>query len=194
MSSILTALKKLEQDKAARIPTPLDLGSDIVRPASSRPVRTSHRTISLLLAFACGAGLAYLHAMRGPAIVPHGPAAQQSQPHPRETGQTVPLAAPVQPRPAAHGATIVTPPSSHAQKGPTLPATDAQPGRPAPRLSVDGIAYHMESAESLAIVNGVTVYVGAVVEGARVEEIGKDRIRFSYGGERFEVPLGASNR
>jgi hypothetical protein len=52
----------------------------------------------------------------------------------------------------------------------------------------------MESAESLAIVNGVTVYVGAVVEGARVEEIGKDRIRFSYGGERFEVPLGASNR
>jgi hypothetical protein len=37
------------------------------------------------------------------------------------------------------------------------------------------------------------VYVGAVIEGAKVEEIGKDRIRFSYGGESFEVPLGNSN-
>ena len=58
---------------------------------------------------------------------------------------------------------------------------------------MDGIAYHFGSADSLAVVNGTTVYAGAMVEGAKVEEIGKDRIRFNYEGEKFEIPLGKSN-
>jgi hypothetical protein len=32
-----------------------------------------------------------------------------------------------------------------------------------------------------------------VIEGARVEEIQKDRVRFSRGGERFEIILDKSN-
>jgi general secretion pathway protein B len=46
----------------------------------------------------------------------------------------------------------------------------------------------------VAVVNGIPVSNGSVVEGARVEDIQRDRVRFSYGGERFEVTLGKTNR
>jgi hypothetical protein len=76
---------------------------------------------------------------------------------------------------------------------PVVAVTPAAPAKRIPTLRVDGIAYHFGSADSLGVVNGTTVYAGAIVEGAKVEEIGKDRIRFNFEGERFEVPLGKSN-
>ncbi len=67
----------------------------------------------------------------------------------------------------------------------------ATPARPA--FKVDGIAFQDGGAESLAMVNGITVSKGSVIEGARVEEIQKDRVRFSRGGEKFDVILDKLN-
>jgi len=61
-----------------------------------------------------------------------------------------------------------------------------------PVLKVHGIAFQ-DGAESAAVVNGVTVSNGSVIEGARVEEIQKDRVRFSRGGETFDIILDKSN-
>lgn len=58
-----------------------------------------------------------------------------------------------------------------------------------PVLRVMGIAYNDSGANSVAIVNGTPVSVGAQIDGAKVEEILKDKVRFSYGGERFDVML-----
>jgi len=61
-----------------------------------------------------------------------------------------------------------------------------------PVLKVNGIAFQ-DGADSVAVINGVTVSNGSVIEGARVEEIQKDRVRFSRGGERFDIILDKSN-
>lgn len=128
----------------------------------------------------------------------HKPGVQTAPLRTRPPKQASPLP------PAARSATKTPPAASPAATrrpvtaAPQAPPSPAAPPAPTqgrmPALRVDGIAYHMGSAESLAVVNGVAVYAGATIEGARVEEIEKDRIRFSYGGEKFEVPLGKSSR
>ena len=64
----------------------------------------------------------------------------------------------------------------------------------APSLKVDGIAFQDEGTDRVAIVNGVSVSNGSVIGGAKVEDIQKDWVRFSYGGEKFDVALGKSTR
>jgi general secretion pathway protein B len=68
------------------------------------------------------------------------------------------------------------------------PLAAALPGPPA--LNVTGIGWQKGNADRLAVVNGRAVSEGAVIEGARVEEIFPDRVRFSFGGKAFDVPLG----
>lgn len=77
------------------------------------------------------------------------------------------------------------------------PAISAVPPSAAPLkiavLKVDGIAFQDGTAEGVAVVNGVAVSKGSEIEGARVEEIQKDRVRFSRGAEKFEIILDKSN-
>jgi type II secretory pathway component PulC len=61
-----------------------------------------------------------------------------------------------------------------------------------PVLKVHGIAFQ-DGAESVAVINGIAVSKGSVIEGARVEEILKDRVRLSRGGETFEIILDKMN-
>jgi hypothetical protein len=61
-----------------------------------------------------------------------------------------------------------------------------------PVLKVHGIAFQ-DGAESLAVINGITVSNGSVIEGAKVEEIKKDRVRLNRGGETFEIVLDKLN-
>jgi general secretion pathway protein B len=63
-----------------------------------------------------------------------------------------------------------------------------------PALTVSGIAFQDGSNDNMAIINGIAVSRGATVEGVRVEDIQKDRVRFSHSGEKFEVLLNKSNR
>jgi hypothetical protein len=222
MSSILKALKKLEEEKSARTPDALKIDTEILRGGS--PSRFPYRNVTLLavLFFVCGSALTYLYVKRGahpagnqagnltPRAVQHPPAATeeslkimpaeggssaivQVEP-PRSQSKIAPATVP-HAKPSRHSR--ATAPAVTGQPKPDAVATPAAPpAAPAkriPTLRVDGIAYHFGSADSLAVVNGNTVYAGAIVEGAKVEEIGKDRIRFNYEGERFEVPLGKSN-
>jgi general secretion pathway protein B len=62
-----------------------------------------------------------------------------------------------------------------------------------PPLKVTGIAWRKDNSERLAIVNGLPVAEGASVGGARVTEIFPDRVRFSLNDRTFDVPLGNSS-
>lgn len=85
---------------------------------------------------------------------------------------------------------LVKQPQIHPANGPSATAVAPQQSSPKrPVLSVLGIAYHDAGTNSVAIVNGSPVAVGSTVDGAKVEEIQKDRVRFSYNNERFEVQL-----
>lgn len=66
--------------------------------------------------------------------------------------------------------------------------------RTVPVLRVNGIAFQNRGTDSLAIVNGVTVTKGAVIEGVAVDDVRNDRVLFRYNGEPFEILLGQSNQ
>ncbi|MHB8058210.1 MAG: general secretion pathway protein GspB [Desulfuromonadaceae bacterium] len=66
--------------------------------------------------------------------------------------------------------------------------------RTVPSLRVNGIAFQNNGAESVVIVNGMTVAKGATIEGATVDDVRNDRVIFRYNGELFEILLGQSNR
>ena len=82
------------------------------------------------------------------------------------------------------------PPEPKPVSSPATPATAALPAKPL--LKVHGIAFQ-DGADSMAVINGKTVSNGSMIEGVRVEEILKDRVRFSRGGERFEIILDKSD-
>jgi len=64
----------------------------------------------------------------------------------------------------------------------------------APNLRVNGIAFQNSSADSMAIVNGIPVSSGSIIEGVTVEEVQNDRVLFRRNLEKFEIRLGQSNR
>jgi general secretion pathway protein B len=67
------------------------------------------------------------------------------------------------------------------------------PPHAASDLKVSGIAWQKESTSRLAVVNGVPVSQGAVVVGAKIEEILPDRVRFTRDSRSFEVFLGKTS-
>lgn len=77
----------------------------------------------------------------------------------------------------------------HAQH---VPVTSRRLNQPvSSQLTVNGIALS-DGEKRKAIVNGVMVSVGAVIEGARVEDIQEHRVFFSRGGRSFVVTVGNS--
>lgn len=94
--------------------------------------------------------------------------------------------------------TTVRPPGSGISEKSSEPSATEKKALPAaakvPTLRVNGIAFQNSAADSMAIVNGVPVSSGSLIEGSTVEEIRKDRVLFQYDGEKFEIQLGQSNR
>jgi general secretion pathway protein B len=110
----------------------------------------------------------------------------------------VPEKTPPSPRPVARQPRTdpaeTAPRTAPPESKPVAPAVPLAPVATAvkPQLKVHGIAFQ-DGADSMAVINGVTVSNGYVIEGARVEEILKDRVRFSRGAEKFEIILDKSN-
>lgn len=238
MSSILKALKKLEDEKTSRFPDSLNIDSDILKSShESRKMSPLAALLLLLLMFGGGAGAAYF-IMKGNAkqpvtaapqpitvvtATPSSPVAPQAAkpaaPSAAKPAVAKPVAAPVQKKPSAvtaqkalpkKAATVAakppgakpSPARSTAQRSSdkALPAADtgSRSELPAsaavPTLRVNGIAFQNNSADSMAIINGIPVSNGSTVEGATVEEIKRDRVVFQRSGEKFEVKLGQANR
>jgi hypothetical protein len=78
------------------------------------------------------------------------------------------------------------------QRATSLPATPTS--KHVPALRVTGIAFQDDSSGSVAMINGEPFSKGGIVNGVTVEEIYKNRVKFSYNGSLFEVPLGQSNQ
>lgn len=207
MSSILKALKKLEDEKTARRRDPFNIDAEILR--DDRPPRNSLLGVSLLagLLFICGGGATYLY-MQRTGGTPSG------SPAPSPPAATVPAATPPENGARAESGRLrskrradnPSSPSAASRKQLAKAPTGAKPDQPvpaalrpaaagmAPSIKVNGIAFQDGGADSVAVVNGIPVSGGSVIEGARVEEIRRDRVRFSRDGETFEVLLGGSNR
>lgn len=231
MSSILKALKKLEDEKTTRRPDALKIDSDILRLDSPQRYSVTGIVLAAVLLFAGGSIATYLYLKQDSSQVVSGSrdkteVTKGNQPSPQlpvsvpndikteklpESIEIVPAKRsepkkavlpnqqkfPVVAKPHSNSAVLKNTPTKQEAKIiiPALTTVQA----PAvtisvPTLRVNGIAFQDGAADSVAIINGVPVSSGAIIEGVRVEVIQKDRVRFSYKGEIFDIPLGKSNR
>jgi general secretion pathway protein B len=78
----------------------------------------------------------------------------------------------------------------------TLKLPEQTPGRSttAPlSLRISGIIWSEEPSKRIAVINGVTLTEGSVIEGVRVVEIYPTRVRLVHNDRPFEIPLGVSH-
>lgn len=220
MSSILKALKRLEEDKAERLDAPVDIARDILRQTR----KTSHPAPRQLLVLVVG-GLVVVAG--GLFLLDQWHSTRASEPlaqaEPAVSPPPPPVIAPVEERPIVPPAVPgepeivevqMSPPPVARPKEPPIraaapaakatatpktpvPVPSAQPVpvavvEPAawPPLAVSGIAFQTEREARLAVVNDLPVMEGTLIEGAQVEEILADRVRFAWKGRTFEVLLG----
>ncbi|HEY6871459.1 MAG TPA: general secretion pathway protein GspB [Geobacteraceae bacterium] len=218
MSSILEALRKLEEEKAAR----RGVGGAIAGKVTATSRRGRRRPAWLvpagMAAVAVVAVLATYAAMGGFSPRPGGSVAGKvpepasvtvTVPAPRVDAQAGMQSDPPRVRPQSPvrreaGAGADAPQLSAAAKHSSIPSpsrpetTPAQAAPPPetaastapPELNVTGIAWQKDSASRLAVVNGASIAEGASISGARVKEILPDRIIFSFNNKEFEVYLG----
>ena len=232
MSSILKALKKLEDDKATRRPDELRIDAEILRPDIHPKFTSTGVILTYLLLLAGGSGATYMYMKHGKAPEPGSSkspviSSRQSQANVSDASNIKteqPPAAVVivpanqnktkkkeTPEPHQPPMSIRTAPETGIKTPAKLlvapkpvdvtKAPQAKPPRPSttdfksmPAIRVNGIAFQDRSADSMAIINGVPVTNGSVIDGVKIEEINKNKVIFSYNGERFEIQLGQSNR
>ncbi|ABK99379.1 hypothetical protein [Pelobacter propionicus] len=221
MSSILKALKKLEQETAAARHEPLRIDAEILRTAPANRISPTAIALAAALLFVCGGTVTYIymsgnrHAPPPPqrAMSPRSSVAEVPRP-PALSPATValpysarldrnaasaPLRGPFTPRSRPSGQQLHT--TAGDSEGNTrysatekpLAASHADSTPPVPTLRVDGIAFQ-DGAEGVAVVNGVPVSKGSSIEGVRVDEVQRDRVLFSHGGRKIEVLMGTSTR
>jgi len=58
---------------------------------------------------------------------------------------------------------------------------------PSPSLNISAIVWYEEPSKRFAMINGLIIAEGAVVEGMKVEEIYPDRVRFLQNGQHLEI-------
>jgi general secretion pathway protein B len=217
MSSILEALKKLEDEKAARRSGSANLAGKVARTGRKPRPSSPWLVPGVLLAVAAISVLITYAVMSRTPSPSSGPAPMQVQ---RKADQPSTGPLPVTPLPAV--ATPVTDalgtrrpaplleekkagrpamrreaaaePKEPAKPAPPTPSdlrksTPANSGESLPKLNVMGIAWQKDNSLRLAIVNGVPVREGGVVNGATVREILPDRVRFLFNGREIEAPL-----
>jgi len=225
MSSILKALKKLEEEKSIRKPDSLKIDAEILRGDTSRHFSSMSISLLAILLFICGSGATYVFmkpdtgSKKYPvvsAMAPLGPPSSATAVAPVavkpqnlnlqadlskrdkgiSAGSDIPPSSVIAPEFPARIQAV--PPIKHSEVkrpvAPTQPAAIRPVAVIVPALKVNGIAFQDESSDRVAIVNGISVSSGSMIEGAKVEDIQKDRVMFSYGGEKFDVALGKSNR
>jgi len=63
-----------------------------------------------------------------------------------------------------------------------------------PSLTLSGILWHEEPSERRAMINGIILKEGSVIEGVKVVEIRPTRVVFSHNGRSFEVSVNILDR
>lgn len=214
MSSILKALKKLEQEKAARSEPSVEIARDILR---STPMAAKSNWVPMTLVVGVvllvGLGNAFwaLSPSKTLPVIVSEPVASVMPPAPPQP-ISAPVAEPAPPVPVASAAAPSEPTEVRIEtvevkplpkvKAPKLVAKTApraqtrnvpshalQPEVVFPKLALSGIVYQDEAEARLAVVNELPVMAGTMIAGAVVEEIQRDRVRFSYKGKSIEVQL-----
>ncbi len=215
MSSILRALKKMNEEKVDRT-NRVRSDTGVLLTGSSEQSNPFVMIASSLLMLALGSGGTYLY-VKGEKPVPEVAARKPplvvtpAKPFPLITTAisldtvllppldiSAPVASGDRPLP-------LTPLNPRLPRLPLPPVAVAVPFAPPavsgkeeplknqPLLKVDGIAFEGNS-EPIAVVNGTPVSSGSVIQGVKIERILVDSVIFNQNGGRVEVKMGETNR
>lgn len=204
MSTILKALKKLEQDKLRKGEGKSEIAFDIFKspPRSVRPGRIPVVGISVVFLALVAATAFYM-------VSAHQQVARNSQPpmplpggkasteeisgRSLPTRQQTNTAAPARLHPPAQERTTAASlPESRESKQPDAAQPDGAEIVPERRWSVSGIAWRRNDEARLAVINGLPVMTGTVIDDATVTAIEEDRVILSYKGKSLPVLLDPS--
>jgi hypothetical protein len=211
MSFILKALKKTENEKAARKNETAEINSALLATDNSSysSTRRMARWIIIPLVFVAGGGTIYYFMRQS------SPPLMQAR---EKNLRSVPSIQPVIPsRSSLHGdkpglvdadiSPAVSVPTERnlsrekvREKNTAAPPLNEPTARAlseqeapfdaaSPALTVNGIALQDEPAESIAVVNGVIVKAGMTISGVQVDRIFLNRVRFRGTSGTFEVHL-----
>lgn len=208
MSLILDALKKLEQEKAARHSRQVELRPAITgrrdKPTSAPWRQPLLIASAIILAVATTIVVMGRFSQQNLPVAPTTAPVREESPRVVAPKADVALPAPVPLIPVRPPVAILTPPVPTKLLTPvvTPPLAPSRPKsiasemtEPAPAdLKVTGIAWQDERIARRAVVNGALLGEGAVVSGARVIEIRQDQVRFSRDGQILASPITSSNR
>jgi len=209
MSFILKALKKTENEKAARKNETVEINSVLLATDNrsySSPRRMA-RWMIISMVFVAG-GVAIYFFMRQPSpplmqarekdlrsvpsiqpVTPSRSPIQGDKPGPADAEISPAVSVPTE-RTLSREKVREKITAAHPLNNPTacaLPEQEAPSDTAA--LTVNGIALQDEPAESIAVVNGVIVKTGMTIGGVQVDRIFLNRVRFRGSSGTFEVHL-----
>lgn len=223
MSSILNAFKKLENDKKIIKQEQLRIDENILQDGLSIRFSRTVVLLTAVALFVCGSGATYYYLKNDatkrvePQTV-YSRIESNSQP-PLSTD--IPA---VFKKNTAQPATVtkslshkISPPSVTPARLPNTKKIISKPEKQAeiipasgarsvskttqtattanrPILTVNGIAFQDGGRDNMAMINGISVAAGDMIEGVMVEDIQKTRVVFSQGGEKFNINLNKSNK
>jgi general secretion pathway protein B len=209
MSSILKALKKLEDEKLERQTEYINLSTAILKPRTPQ---------SGMQKWLWGGGIALLATLITLSSLYIGnksskessPPHQVSLPAPEAIEKPAPPLRSTGLTPAPALDARVQPPKSNSSPDEitsSLPPQQRQlkasqentvrtehPASDSVELTLSGIAWNKDSADRLAVINGQPASIGSSVNGALVEEILHDKVRMNLAGRKFDLFLGRQTK
>ncbi|PLX80873.1 MAG: hypothetical protein C0616_06580 [Desulfuromonas sp.] len=215
MSSILKALKRLEEEKASRDGGQVDISRDILLGDSSAPAKGGWAglwiaALVLLTVAVVGGFLVWINLDRDndDSAIRDARPSQQQRTEVSEVAlkpelevkttqvekKSTPVQQPVRQPAAVEKSSLVKDlePKTMASAETKNISADAKPvsamSLESP-LIVSGIVYQENNADRLAVVNDLPVMQGTVIDGYTVAEIERDRVWFTRGDVRVAVRL-----
>jgi general secretion pathway protein B len=189
MSLILDALRKIELERKSKRQSSQEIRREVLNYRGITPAAAKSRTVvitaALLLAFAAVACFFYLKRPEPPRIEP----ALQRETLKQEPAPVTQLQ-PVQPQPPEPPVQKQFQREVNSSATPVTKATNTDTVKQKngdEGITVSGIAWQDERSMRRAVINGFLVGEGAEIQGAKIIEIKESRVRFSRGGEVFEV-------
>lgn len=169
MSSILKALRKVEEEKSAEEGSSVVIARDILQRRYAAPSARSILLPSGLVLAALCAALGWWFWPQQPALLPVAAGPTLNRRLAPAAGQSV--------RPATTPGSVLhsIPHPASAQKLPVV----------IPDLQVTQIVFSRQPEARLAVINDLPVMEATDIAGVKVVEILSDRVRFSYRGVDF---------
>ena len=192
MSLILDALRKIELERKAKRQSSQEIRAEVLNYHGNAPIAEKSRIMSitagLLLVFATIACFFIFSQTEPPKIdsAPQkGSLRQEAAPHTPSTPPQV--LQPPPPELSAHKIVEKKVPDTVKAVKQTTETVIIKQKNGDEGISISGIAWQDERSLRRAVINGFLVAEGAEIQGAKIIEIKETRVRFSRGGEIFEI-------